>query len=93
MSRAEKLICWLATGNFVICAAIGLTLGDAQGGRIVDGRYFLNNHGRYHEVSRTLFIFDRVVTWSAIPGLCLAAYVARRARRRDPAAWKDRDGR
>ena len=82
MTRIEKAIFWFAIVNFAVCAAMGLAIGVAEGGPIINGHYYLNNHGSYNEVSRAVYIFSRIQTFSVIPGLGVAAYVAYRARRR-----------
>ena len=33
--------------------------GDAVSGRVIDGHYFLSNHGRLHEVSRAVFTYSK----------------------------------
>ena len=59
--------------------------GTALGGYIADGRYFLNNHNVFTEVTRAVWmwsLFHTIVTlvsWAALVGVAL--YVRWRARR------------
>src|SRR5439155_26242840 len=55
--------------------------GDAEGGRIQDGRYYLSIHGRLTEVSRGTYFYSRAHThsvWITHPLAILAALAASR---------------
>ena len=64
---------------FATVVALG---GDALNGAIQDGRYFVGEHGHYHEVSRTAYYFCRSQTIAMIafvPLLALALRILHRA--------------
>ena len=52
------------TAYWIISGALG---GDAINGKDEGGRYYLSSHGRYTEVSRSIFEYSRFHTYS----LCL----------------------
>jgi len=84
--RALKLIGWAGVLNFVaFLASIVLLGGDALGGKIVQGRYYLGNHGTYTEVSHAIFIYSACHAYSALFGLALAGLVGIAWKRRHPA--------
>src|SRR5436309_3291332 len=52
---------FVAVANFAAFWIIGVTIGgDAINGRAEDGRYYLANHGRYTEVSESVWTYSRI---------------------------------
>jgi hypothetical protein len=37
--------------------------GTAQNGKVESGRFYLGQHGKYHQVSRVGYIFSAIGTW------------------------------
>src|SRR5262245_47828564 len=62
--RGERLlipIFAVAFGNFVAFWVIGLSLGgSAVGGKVEDGRYYLNLKGRFTEVSHAVYLYSSI---------------------------------
>jgi hypothetical protein len=83
MTRAERILFWLAIANFlsfvIIAGALG---GDALNGAQRDGRYFLMMHGVYREVSRGVFLYSEAHIVSLFLTQPLGIIAAVRARRR-----------
>jgi hypothetical protein len=51
----------LGVTNFVVFAVVGLLLGgDAWNGKVVDGHYFLAQHGRLTEVSQAVWTYSYI---------------------------------
>lgn len=62
----------------VYVTVAGYLGGDAINGRVDDGRYFLGSHGKYTEVSRAVFDYSRIHTytvWATCALLVLAMLV------------------
>ena len=56
LTRAERVMLVVGLLNFVALFALSMWLGgDAASGKIEDGRYFVGNRGRYHEVSAGVY--------------------------------------
>ncbi len=52
------LLAWL---NFMVFTLVGLSIGGgAIHGKVVNGRYYLRNHGKYAEVSHGVFDYSRL---------------------------------
>jgi len=77
--RALAVAAWL---NFVVFGVVDVYLGgDALNGKVENGRYFLNNHGPYAEVSHATFLYSAVHATTAILGMCFFVFAARQLRR------------
>jgi hypothetical protein len=51
-------LAWL---NYTVYWIVGVCLGGfANIGRVENGKYFLGSHGRYSEVSETVFTYSRI---------------------------------
>lgn len=51
--------------NFVAFVVIALSIGgDAVAGKVESGRYFLSNHGRLTEVTRSVWLYSRAHAYS-----------------------------
>lgn len=79
--KALQVFILLATINFAAFVAGSLWLGgDALNGHEQDGRYFLNSHGRFTEVSHAVFAYSWWHAMSAIFGVgltfCAIAWMA-----------------
>lgn len=61
----------------LVCARYGWALG----GKVEAGRYFLNNHGLYTQVSRQIFTLDAVWSCASLFGI-LALFALAKARGR-----------
>ena len=88
MTTVERFLFWLSILNFVVFAAIAVSLGgDALNGTLRDGHYFLMEHGTYTEVGRPVFIDSTLHTLSLFitqPTGIVVAMIARfRAQERD----------
>ena len=82
-NRLLKLIALFGLINFAAFVAIYLALGgDALTGKVTDGRYYLNNHGAFTEVSHAVFLYSAIHACSAILGLALAFLAGRILRHR-----------
>ena len=60
---------------FFVAASIG---GDAINGKIEGGKYYLEHHGRFTEVSRSVFEYSRFHTysvWVTFPLVIFGAYL------------------
>src|SRR4029077_10412366 len=59
---ALLLLGWLlvSVAFFAITVPMG---GTAQNGKIESGHFFIGQHGKYREVSRTAYIVSAVGTW------------------------------
>jgi len=67
--------------NFFTAAALGFWHGDALSGKVVEGHYYLGQHGSFNEVTRTAFIFSYVYTVTGILSLGGIAWVDQRSKR------------
>jgi hypothetical protein len=75
--------------NFTTYLIILLVFGgDAINGKVEAGKYYLCEHGRYTEVSRSVFEYSRFHTysvWITVPlgmlGICLAAAADKKDRK------------
>ena len=65
--------------NFIAFFIIALSLGgDAVNGKEEAGRYYLANHGRYTEVSRSVFMYSKVHTcsvWVTHPLVLIGGFI------------------
>jgi hypothetical protein len=67
ISSAWNWIVGIALLNFLVFMAVALYLGgDAVNGKIANGHFFLGSHGRYTEVSETLFTYSKWHTYSVV---------------------------
>jgi hypothetical protein len=83
MTARERFLFWLGIANLCLFVGVALVLGgDAINGTSRDGHYFLMEHGHYTEVSRPVFIYSVVHTFSLFITSPLALVVAFRARHR-----------
>jgi hypothetical protein len=58
------------TVNMAGCAIVASLLGgDAFGGKVESGRYYLGDHDRYTEVNRALYTYSRIHMMSMIGSL------------------------
>jgi hypothetical protein len=73
-----KVIFCLGFINFIIFFILAMYLGgDAVNGRIYHGHYFLMSHGRYTEVSKSVFDYSKwhvYSLWITHPMAILAGY-------------------
>ena len=46
---------------YVVALCIG---GDAVGGKVEDGKYYVSSHGKYTEVSESVYRYSRLHTYS-----------------------------
>jgi hypothetical protein len=59
-----RFIFFLGIGNFAVFFVLALHLGgDAINGGVIDGRYFLSNHGHLTEVTQDVFTYSK---WHAL---------------------------
>ena len=62
--RVQRLclfLCLLCVANWLACGAVALWLGgDAWGGYIESGRYYVGGHGRYAEVSHVAYVYSKI---------------------------------
>lgn len=88
MKRFATIVVLLGLANAFVAAAAALVLGgDATGGKIEGGRYFVENRGTYTEVSRRAWTYSRIHTRSVeisgpfvVAGLFTVAYLQMRRR-------------
>lgn len=81
MSRAEKIVFWLALINLCAFVVGTVLLGrDAFNGTARNGRYFLAEHEHYVAVSRTVFIYSAVHTLSLFVTLPMGIVAGLRGR-------------
>jgi hypothetical protein len=87
MTGSERFVFWFALVNLVAFMAASLFLGgDALNGMSGDGRYFLAAHGKYTEVSESVFRYSRMHALSIFITTPLGIVSGLRARRRVLAA-------
>nr|WP_314446492.1 hypothetical protein [uncultured Sphingomonas sp.] len=87
MSRTERLVFVGGILNFFALVAISIWVGgDAVQGKVENGRYFVAEEGRYHEVSATFYRLNQLHVASIFLTLPLAGLMAwsgeQRARRK-----------
>ena len=64
-TRILKGVAALSILNFLVFFTVTLYVGgDAVNGKAEAGRYYLASHGRYTEVSRALFHYNKVHAYS-----------------------------
>lgn len=62
--------------NFVLFFIIAVCLGgDALSGGVIDGKYYLSNHGQLTEVSKWIFIYSKIHTLSLLVTHPLAIFL------------------
>ena len=67
----------LAVLNFLTFMSIASYLGgDALGGKVEDGHYFVTSHGHYTEVSHAVYMYSKVHAVSIIVTHALAFITA-----------------
>jgi hypothetical protein len=54
---------------------------DGRVAVIENGRYFLNSHGRYTEVSHGIFVYSAAHAITAMLGICLVIFAAKRMKK------------
>lgn len=82
-NRWEKPIFNLAIFNFPAFIAVDLWLGgDPLNGKAEAGRYLLNNHGQYTEVSHPVFVYSQIHATSIFITHALAFLAFYRAKAR-----------
>ena len=68
---------------YIIAVLIG---GDAVNGKVENGKYYIANHGKYTEVSKSVFIYSRLHTysmWVTHPvGILAMGYLSVRGKRK-----------
>lgn len=80
-----RVVTYLGLGNFLAFIVIDIMLGgDALSGHVLNGHYYLGNHGIYTQVSRIVFIYSECHAYSALIGLALAFAAARRWKQLNP---------
>ena len=83
MSRVERVIFIGGLLNFVALLMISMWVGgDAVQGKVEDGRYFVAEEGRYHEVSATFYRLNQLHVISIFLTVPLAGLVTWRGERR-----------
>jgi hypothetical protein len=92
LTRAERFIFLGGLLNFVALFLISMWVGgDAVQGKVEDGRYFVAEEGRYHEVSATFFRLNQLHVVSIFLTVPLAGIVAWRGERRARRTLKGED--
>ena len=60
LKKALRVFIFIGVANFLTFAIISCLIGgDAQHGRVRDGHYFLEQKGRFTEVSHSAFTYSR----------------------------------
>jgi len=81
--RWEKIVFGVAIINFATFVMISLWLGgDALNGKVENGHYFLNSHGTYTEVTRSVFEYSKIHATSLFVTHPLALLLGFRAKLR-----------
>lgn len=78
-ARQLSVICLIC--SFFISAFLaffGAFNGTAANGGVQDGRYFVGEHGYYHEVSSTTYTVSRVIDAAALVSWLVLAFCGRR---------------
>ena len=79
-----KLVVYVGGLNFLAFIVIDVIIGgDALGGKVNHGHYYLNNHGSFTEVSHGVFVYSTYHAYLAMFGLLLAFAAARTLGRRN----------
>ena len=74
--KAIAIVCWV---NFAVFLAVNVSIGgDALNGKTAGGHYYLNNHGRYTEVSHAVFVYSACHASAAILGMIFFVIIARK---------------
>jgi hypothetical protein len=79
---ALRLFGYAVVLNFLSFWAISFVVGDAIQGKVVNGQFYLGNHGTYTAVSHAIFTLSACHAYSALGGLIMAGLVG--------IAWKRR---
>jgi hypothetical protein len=67
MKRIASIVFAIGVINFAAFVVIGLSIGgSAMNGKVEDGKYYVGNHGRYMEVSRSVFDYSLLHGYSTI---------------------------
>jgi hypothetical protein len=82
LTRVERIFCIVLLVNIVAAFGLGLVYGTSEFGKAVGGHYFLNNHGRYVEVSQLHWRISGAQDLSILPSFFLLMLVNERAVRR-----------
>jgi hypothetical protein len=69
----------IAFGNFILFIIISQFLGGTDP-HAVNGHYYLNEHGRFTEVSRTVYQYIRIHFWLSLLLVFVGAFALRRGR-------------
>jgi hypothetical protein len=65
MKRLCHVLFTVAIVNFLIFFLMALSIGgDAVNGKVEGGKYYVANHGKYTEVSKTVFTYSRFHCYS-----------------------------
>jgi hypothetical protein len=65
--KACEIIFQIAIANFLLFVVIALIIGgDAVAGKIVDGHYYLSNHGQLTEVNFLIFWYSKIHVYSVL---------------------------
>ncbi|MGO4715073.1 hypothetical protein [Bradyrhizobium sp. 2TAF24] len=83
--RVLRTISFMGILNFLVFVVIAIAIGgDAVNGRIVDGHFYVANHGRLTEVSQAVYTYSLWHVRSIFvthPLAILTGYLAQRERR------------
>lgn len=76
LKSAAKIVLFITIFNFGIWGAANSVIhGDAINGKIEDGKYYVAMKGKYTEVSKRIFIYSYVHTWSVILSFPLTIFL------------------
>jgi hypothetical protein len=78
---ALRLFGYAVVLNFLLFCAISIEFGDALQGKVVNGQYYLGNHGIYTGVSHTIFIYSACHAYSALGGIVALIGIAWKSRK------------
>lgn len=69
--------------NFAAFLVLDIILGgDALSGKVEGGKYYLGNHGAYHQVSHNIIIYSACHAYSGLLGIAIAGLIAQHLKRR-----------
>jgi hypothetical protein len=70
---SEILASVAAISFFAFLMMSAIINGDASGGRIVAGRYYVANHGGFTEVDHGTFLMSKALGWLVVASFILTA--------------------
>jgi len=83
---AARAATYALVGNIIVGMIDAGIYGDAEFSKVVNGHYFLNQHGHYVEVSSTHYRFARIHDPTIIPSFLalgiIAGLIEKRKRKR-----------